>query len=226
MARIPRGVVGDIPYHILNRANGRQTIFKKDKDYAAFFKILHQAKDKYPVDIFTLCLMRNHWHFSLGAKTGEDLSNFMRWITHTHTQRYHAHYKTTGYGHLYQGRYKSFPIEKDNHFLQVSRYIERNPVRVGLTNKIQDWQWSSAWIREKGTKKQKKLLSSWPVEMPEGYLKWANTPDSEEAKKLDKIRLSVQRGRPYGSDNWIKKVAKKLNLISTLVPRGRPPHQK
>ncbi|MDQ1284237.1 MAG: REP-associated tyrosine transposase [Patescibacteria group bacterium] len=220
MARIPRGIVGDIPYHILNRANGRQTIFKKDKDYAAFVKILLEAKRKYPVDIFTLCLMGNHWHFSLSAKEGKDISNFMRWITHTHTQRYHAHYKTTGYGHVYQGRYKSFPIEKDNHFLQVCRYIERNPVRAKIVEKAEDWKWSSAWIREKGTKEQKKLFSPWPVEVPDGYQEWLNTPDPEEEEKLEKIRTSIQRGRPYGSDSWIKDTVEKLGLASTLRPRG------
>ena len=222
MARIPRGIVGDIPYHILNRANGRQTIFKKDKDYEAFLKIIAEAKEKFPVDIFVLCLMGNHWHFNLCAKTGEDLSNFMRWVTHTHTQRYHAHYKTTGCGHLYQGRYKSFPIEKDNYFLQVCRYIERNPVRAGLTKKAEDWKWGSAFFRERGNDKQKKLLSDWPVEMPDGYQEWLDTPDPEEEEKLEKIRISIQRSRPFGSESWVKKTAKKLNLISTLIPRGRP----
>lgn len=170
MARIPRNPVDNIPYHILNRANGKEQIFHKEKDYEAFLKILQEAKKKYPVDIFTLCLMPNHWHFSLGAEKGENISNFMRWITHTHTQRYHSHYKTIGYGHLYQGRYKSFPIEKDNHFIQICRYIERNPIRAGLVKKAQNWKWSSLWIREYGNDEQKKLFSDWIVEMPIGYM--------------------------------------------------------
>jgi putative transposase len=222
MARIPRNPVGDVVYHILNRANGREQIFHKDKDYEAFLKILQEAKEKYPIRIISFCLMPNHWHFVLYPETGDDMSNFMRWITHTHTQRYHAHYKTIGCGHLYQGRYKSFPIEKDNHFIQVCCYIERNPLRANLVRKAQDWKWSSLWIREFGNEEQKKLLSNWPVEMPMGYLEWVNTSDNEEQDNLKKIRYAIKRGCPYGSDNWIKKVAEKLNLISTLIPRGRP----
>ena len=150
------------------------------------------------------------------------MSQFMRWITHTHTQRYHAHYKTIGYGHLYQGRYKSFPIEKDNHFLQVCRYIERNPIRAGLVKKAQDWKWSSLWIREYGNEKQKKLLSDWPVEMPIEYLEWVNALDKDEEDKLEKVRYAIKKCCPFGNDSWVKKTAEKLNLISTLKPRGRP----
>ncbi len=166
-------------YHVLNRANGREKIFQKQKDYEAFEKILFEAKEKYPMRILSYCIMPNHWHFVLYPKNGEDLSNFMRWITHTHTQRYHAHYKTIGCGHVYQGRFKSFLVEKDNHFLQVCRYVERNSLRAGLTEKAQDWKWSSLWIRENGNEEQKKLLAKWPVEMPDGYLEWVNTLDKK-----------------------------------------------
>ena len=172
--------------------------------------------------ILSFCIMPNHWHFVLYPKNGEDLSNFMRWVTHTHTQRYHAHYKSIGYGHVYQGRYKAFPIEKDNHFLQVCRYIERNPLRANLVKKAQDWKWSSLCIRQQGMGKQKTLLSPWPVEIPLGYLEWVNSLDKDEEDKLEKIRYAIKRGCPYGKENWIKKTAEKLNLISTLIPRGRP----
>ena len=91
-----------------------------------------------------------------------------------------------------------------------------------MVKNAQDWKWSSLWIRENGNEEQKKLLSSWPVEMPIAYLEWVNTPDPDEKEKLEKIRTSIQRGRPYGSGSWIKKTAKKLGLISTLIPRGRP----
>ena len=222
MARILRSAAGDIVYHILNRANGREQIFQKEKDYEAFTKILFGAKEKYPMRILSFCIMPNHWHFVLYPKTGQDLSNFMRWITHTHTQRYHSHYKSIGYGHVYQGRYKSFPIEKDNHFLQACRYVEKNPLRAGLCKMVQDWKWSSLWIREQGNKEQKKLLSDWPLEMPISYLEWVNTLEKDEEDKLQKIRYALKRGCPYGKESWIKKTAEKLNLISTLIPRGRP----
>ena len=222
MARIPRRAVGDEIYHIINRANGREQIFQKEKDYEAFEKILFEAKERCPMRILSFCIMPNHWHFVLYPKKGEDLSNFMRWVTHTHTQRYHAHYNSIGYGHVYQGRFKSFPIEKDNHFLQVCRYVERNPLRAGLVQKAEDWRWSSLWVQERGTDKQKSLLFPWPVEKPNAYLEWVNTLQKDEEEKLEKIRHSIKRGSPLGRDNWIKMIAEKLGLISTLKPRGRP----
>ena len=61
-----------------------------------------------------------------------DLSDFMRWVTLTHTQRYHVSHGTVGMGHLYQGRYKSFPVQDEGYYLTALRYIEGNPVRAAL----------------------------------------------------------------------------------------------
>lgn len=222
MARIPRNAVGGMVYHVLNRANGREKIFKKEKDYKAFEKIIFEAKEKYPMRILSFCIMPNHWHFVLYPENGKDLSIFMRWITHTHTQRYHVEYKSIGYGHVYQGRFKSFPVEKDNYFLQLCRYVERNPLRAGLVEKAQDWRWSSLWIRKNGTKEQKELLSTWPVEKPMAYMKWVNTLQKNEEEKIEQIRYSIKRGKPFGEDNWVKRIVKKLGIASTLNQRGRP----
>jgi len=172
--------------------------------------------------ILSFCIMPNHWHLILYPEKSEDLSIFMRWITHTHTQRYHAQHKSIGYGHVYQGRFKSFPVEKDDYFIQLCRYVERNPLRANLVKKAQDWRWSSLWMREKGTKKQKALLSAWPVEKPLAYLKWLNTLQKDEEEKLETIRYSIKKGKPFGGDSWIKRVAEKLGLGSTLKQRGRP----
>ena len=222
MSRIPRSVVGGTVYHVLNRANGREKIFQKEKDYEAFEKILFEAKEKYPMRILSYCIMPNHWHFVLYPESAEDLSRFMRWITHTHTQRYHTHYKSIGYGHIYQGRFKSFPVEKDEYFLQLCRYVERNPLRAGLVQKVQDWRWSSLWLRENGNEIQKSLLNDWPVEKPIEYLEWLNTLQKDEEEKLEKIRYSINRSKPFGNDNWVIKIAEKLGLVSTLKSRGRP----
>ena len=61
--------------------------------------------------------MPNHWHIVLQPTEDGGMSDFLRWVTLTHTQRYHAHYGTSGQGHVYQGRFKSFPIQDDDHFL-------------------------------------------------------------------------------------------------------------
>ena len=89
--------------------------------------------------ILAYCLMPNHWHMVLYPRADGDLSKFLQRITLTHTQRYHAQTRTAGYGHIYQGRYKSLPVEKGGHFLTLVRYVERNAKRAGLVKKAEDW---------------------------------------------------------------------------------------
>ena len=90
------------------------------------------AMHRTPIRLPAYCLMRNHWHMVLWPRKDGELTQFLRWLTITHSQRLHAHRHTTGYGHIYQGRFKSFPIEQDESLLTVRRYVERNPLRAGL----------------------------------------------------------------------------------------------
>lgn len=220
MARAPRSAAGNIVYHVLNRANGRMQIFRHDKDYQAFERLLGEAKEKYPMRILSYCLMPNHWHLLLYPRSDDDMPHYMRWLGLTHTQRWHTAHKTVGYGHLYQGRYKSFPVQTDEHFLQVCRYIERNPLRAKLTKRAEDWRWSSLWLRQQGSKNQKKLLDNWPVPAGRIYIKWVNAPQPKE--ELAVLRYAIKRGRPYGGEEWLHKIAQKLHLESTINPIGRP----
>jgi hypothetical protein len=117
--------------------------------------------------LLAYCIMPNHWHLVLYPRKDGDLSKFVNWLTLTHTQRRHAAHRTIGHGHLYQGRYKSFLCEKDAHFLQFVRYVERNPLRANLVRRASDWRWGSLWRRTHGTPKHQALLHAWPVPEPE-----------------------------------------------------------
>ena len=220
MGRALRVDVGNEIFHIINRANDRATIFKTDNDYRAFEALLEEAKEKLPMRILAYEIMPNHWHLLLYPVNSGDLSSFMQWLTLTHTQRWHAFHNTVGNGHLYQGRYKSFLIQKDNYFLAVTRYIERNALRAGLVKNAQDWKWSSLWRREFGTSKQKELLFPWPVKMPANYIEWVNKPQDEE--ETASIKESMTRGRPFGDINWVEKIISKFGLETTRRPKGRP----
>jgi len=220
MGRAPRVDVGNEIYHVLNRANARMGIFNKDEDFEAFEKILEEANKKYSVGILVYCLMPNHWHFILRPEKGGDLNKFMQWLTLTHTQRWHAHYHLVGHGHLYQGRYKSFLIQKDEHFLQVASYVERNALRAGLVKEAQDWKWSSLQRRERGTLKEKELLAPWPTPISENYLDYINRPEPE--KELELIRESIAKNRPFGEISWVDKMINKFGLEMTLRRPGRP----
>ena len=85
--------------------------------------------------------MPNHWHFVLQPTEAGGMSDFLRWATLTQTMRYHSHYHTAGEGHVYQGRFKSFPVQDDDHFHVLHRDIERNALRAKLVKHAKNWRW-------------------------------------------------------------------------------------
>jgi putative transposase len=146
MPRPPRADEAGAIYHALNRGNARHDIFFKDVDYQAFERLIAEGLERFPVDLFAYQLMKNHWHTVLSPRTDGGMSAFIGWVTLTHTQRYHAHHRTTGYGHVYQGRYKSFPIQYDSHFHVVCRYVERNAITAKIVKRAEQYPWGSLWI--------------------------------------------------------------------------------
>ena len=145
MPRRARYCPAGICFHVLNRAVARLPLFEKTEDYDAFERVLEETYAREPLPIFAYTVMPNHWHFVVRPITDDQLTEFFRWLTHTHTMRWHAHHQTQGTGHLYQGRFKAFPIQEDDHLLTVLRYVERNPLRSSLCQKAEDWPYGSAW---------------------------------------------------------------------------------
>jgi len=172
MPRAKRITLGGYAYHVLNRANGRLRVFRKHGDFLAFEQILAEGIERFGMRLCGYCIMSNHWHLLLWPVHNGDLSDFMRWITLTHTQRYHASHGTVGIGHLYQGRFKSFPIQNDYHYLTIKQYVEANPLRAGLVKRAGDWRWSSLAV-QKGAKSPIEL-SNGPVELPGRWEKLVN----------------------------------------------------
>jgi REP-associated tyrosine transposase len=207
-------------FHILNRANARATILEKPEDYAAFERVLKEALDRVEMRVLAYCLMPNHWHLVLWPRRDGDLSKFMGWLTLTHTQRWHAHHHTVGTGHLYQGRFKSFPVQDDEHFLMVCRYVERNALRANLVRRAEDWLWTSLWHRLQRNEFAHAVLSEWPVPYPRQWRQHVNQPQTDA--ELEALRRSVNRGSPFGEAHWTKRIVKRLGLEVTIRPRGRP----
>jgi len=220
MPRRPRVATGGLAYHVLNRRVGRLPLFEKSTDYAAFEQILQEAYAQTRVRLTAYCLMPNHWHLLVWPRADGELSEVLRWITVTHTQRWHAHRRTAGTGPVYQGRFKSFPVQTDEHFIMVARYVERNALRAKLVSRAEEWRWSSLWRREQGDPKLTAWLSDWPVERPQNWV--ARVNQLETAVELEALRTSVQRGRPFGSEPWVGRMVKRLGLEATLRPPGRP----
>src|SRR5690349_15522670 len=113
MPRQIRRIEAGTIYHVLNRGNGRRVLFSKPADYDAFVKLLVEAFARFEVDLLAFCLMPNHWHLLVRPRTARSLSRCMAWIAVTHARRHHKHYPNPGSGHLYQGRFKSFPVQSD-----------------------------------------------------------------------------------------------------------------
>lgn len=220
MGRPLRAAEGGYIYHVLNRANARQAIFEQDRDYEAFESVLAEAAERFPTEIFAWCLMPNHWHFVVRPKEDGELSRFFGWLTLTHTQRWHAHRRSVGTGHLYQGRFKSFPVQDDAHFLTVCRYVERNPLRAGLAATADDWRWGSLWRWARGSAKSRELLSAWPIRRSPDWVDFVNAPQTDA--ELAAVRRSIQRGCPLGEAAWSQRAVRRLGLETTLRPRGRP----
>lgn len=220
MPRRPRIAPGGLVYHTLNRAVARLPLFQKDGDYAAFLQVMHEAMELYPIRLLSFCLMPNHWHMVLWPRADGDLTAFLRWLTHTHTMRWHAHYHSSGTGHLYQGRFKAFPVETDDYFYTVLRYVERNALRANLADRAEHWRWGSLGVRVSGDAKTKSLLHEWPMPMPRNWIQLVNTAQTEAEVKA--LRRAVIRGTPFGSEAWQERMARRLGLQYTLRPRGRP----
>ncbi|HWE97901.1 MAG TPA: transposase [Tepidisphaeraceae bacterium] len=220
MPRIARQAPGGLVYHVLNRANGKLRLFKKDDDFLAFERVLLEAHHRTPIRILGWCLMPDHFHLVLWPERDGDLTAFMRSLTLTHVQRWkHAH-AAVGHGHLYQERFKSFPIQQDGHLTALLRYVERNPLRAKRVRRAEQWRWGSCFVRQDRRHDLHPLLAHWPVPRPRDWVERVNAPQTpaEEAA----IQMHIQRGRPLGREDWVRRTAKSLGLEQTLRPRGRP----
>ena len=216
MPRIARGLADGLIFHVLNRGNNKQKVFHKDQDYVAFLKAVTEVKYKYPIAILAYCLMPNHFHFVLVPHQADYLSKFMQLLMTKHVRRYHQHYETSG--HIWQGRYKSFIIQEDEHLITILRYVESNPVRAGLVSTAKDWKWSNH--RERLSINAVKIIDNPPLELPRDWAKFVDGPIT--VQELKKIHRSLNRQSPFGDDEWQIKISRALGLQHTINPRGRP----
>lgn len=217
MPRTARILIGGAIYHVLNRGNGRQTIFFKDKDYLDFLRLLKETKGKFSWSIYSYCLMPNHFHLVLSFPEGKDLSRGMHWLCTSHVRHYHKEHGTSG--HLWQDRFRSFLIQEDEHFLMVMRYVESNPLRAGLVSLPGEWKWSS-FRERKGEKVKIPLLDASPVPLPRewsSYVLEAISPG-----ELEKLRACAHRQAPFGSKGWMEEIGKRLGQEGLPRLKGRP----
>jgi putative transposase len=174
-----------------------------------------EGQKRLRVDLFGYCLMPNRFHLVLRTRGDGDLGRWVQRLLTAHAQRYNRHFHSTG--HVWQSRFKAFPVKGDEHLVTVLRYVERNPVRAELVNQAEHWKWSSlpGWLSADPL-----LWRGAPEPRGPNWLSVGNEPLS--AGDLNRLRHSVERGAPFGTALWTTRIAERLGLESTLRPRRRP----
>jgi putative transposase len=215
MPRTVRASQGKFCYHVLNRGNARSEVFHKPEDYAAFLQALSESSVRLPMGLLAYCLMPNHFHLVLRPVGDGDLSRWMQWLMTTHVRRYLRHYVHSG--HVWQGRFKAFPIQDDEHLVTVVRYVERNPLRANLVTRAEDWPWSSLGASPTQADVRPNLASEELLRRGD-WAEFVNQPMTEA--EVEAIGRSINRSRPYGTETWTLDTAERLGLEFSLRSRG------
>jgi putative transposase len=210
MPRIARGLGGGGVAHVLSRGNARATVFHSPREYDDFVGLLDEARRRSAVELLAFCVMPNHFHLVARVDDSASLSEMMQWWLTSHVRRQHKRNATSG--HIWQGRFKSFPVQEDRHLLTVLRYVLLNPCRAGLAAEPWEWRWSSL--------RHARLVAPWPVLPPGALADWLGAPCREEEN--DEVKQSILRSAPLGDEAWREAAARAWGLESTLRPRGRP----
>lgn len=193
-------------------------LFNQPGDYWAYLQLLAEGQRRTSsVDCFAHCLMPNHFHLVMRSNVDGDISRLMFWVSTTHAKRWHRRHGTDGTGPIYQGRFKSFPVKTDHHFLCVCRYVERNPVRAGLVGRAEEWKWSSCSQRFDGMGPIR--LTDWPVAAPPD---WLTLLAEQNPAETEQIRKSVHRSAPFGPSDWSKCLSALLDGGKSVRAIGRP----
>jgi len=224
MARSPRITIPTLPYHIVQRGNNRQAVFFDDDDYRFYLECLRQAKEKCSCRIYAYVLMTNHVHVLVEPTRERDLGRFMQSVGRRYVRRINAKYGRSGT--LWEGRFKSAVVSRDEYLIVCSRYIEWNPVRAGIVKHPRDYRWSSYPHRALG--RADSLLDQDPwyaglggsaTERQKAYEAWIAAEIMEG--EWDNVRAATQRGRVIAREEFQKQVEAKVGRRLVGETRGR-----
>lgn len=216
MPRTARSIAAGVCYHAFSRTNAGLSVFDTPANLDAFVNLMAAAQRRIELDLLAICLMPNHFHLVVRPRQADDLTRWVHWLLTTHGRRYHKHHGTCG--RIWQGRFKAFAIQQDEHLITVLRYVERNALRAGLVRRAEDWGWGSlAWRlgHRRGLD-----LADCQVPLPQSWAESVNEPLS--ANEIRDMRTCLTRQRPYGAPAWVRSTADKLGLKGTLGRIGRP----
>ncbi len=218
MPRIARVVAVGYPHHVVQRGNNRDTVFFDNKDKEQYLSLLKKYANKWASPILAYCLMNNHVHLLTRPLENVSLYKMMQGLTLCYTQYVNRKYKRTG--RLWESRYHSCIVDNEKYLWAVVRYIEQNPVRAIMVNKVEDFSHSSAQAHLNG--KQDKILGEglFDERQRADYAKFVRSGSAEE--EIQEIRYFTRTGRPLGSEEFVSNMEGKLQRIFTLQLPGRP----
>ena len=211
MPRTTRILISDYPHHIIQRGHNRQVVFICDEDYLYYLDTLREWKEKLGCKLYAYCLMTNHVHLVIDpGKNGGNLSLLMKRLAGRQTRYVNKIEKRTGT--LWEGRYKSSPIDTNEYLLTCCRYVELNPVRAGIVADPAAYRWSSYPVKV-GLTRQEWLdfdphylgLASTARAREERYKMWMYETIPEE--ELKQIREAIQRGQLTGGSKFSEDIA-------------------
>ncbi len=188
-------------YHVIIRGINKQNIFLDDKDKTKFLKILIETKEKYEYEIYAYCLMSNHIHIVIYDKKNK-LSTIMQSIEISYSLYFNKKYNRIG--HLFQNRFLSKKVEDRNYFMQVCRYIHKNPLKAGIA-KTEEYKWSSfrEYIGKPSISNCEKLLSVFSnneIEAKKYFVQFHNINSDKEIHELLEFEMEEKI-----SDEQLKK---------------------
>lgn len=224
MSRLLRINAPNITFHVINRGNGKNNVFFTDDDYRDFLYLIKKYKEKFPIRFFHYVLMSNHVHFLVEPLAEGVLSKFIQCLTISHTRRSNTRHGTVG--HLWQGRFKSIPIETDAYLLQCGRYIELNPVRAGTVSHPSFYPWSSYHFYASGEDDGITERNSLYEERERDLVGWRNRylraieEEIATIKEGRAIRFSEQQ--VYGSDAFVERLKSVHGCTFLRANVGRP----
>lgn len=221
MPRRCRGSLPGVVFHVMNRAVRRTILFETDDDYRAFIDLICESLKKFKVGILVYELMPNHWHFVVICESIAVLSEWAHWFEGTHATRWNGAHGLRGSGAVYQGRFKSVPVQTNKSLFRVCRYVERNALRKGLVAVAEAWAWSSLYAHCNNC--ETIPLERWPIPRPENWVEIVNTPDNEA--ELEGLRRMLRKDIPIGSKSWRKAVAPFVGVSRRKPGRPKAPRQ-
>lgn len=210
MARPLRVEYSGAVYHIINRGNAGENLYRSSRDREKFLSYLEKAVERFSIKVHTYCLMGNHFHI-LMETPHPNLSKSVQWINVSYAGYFNRKYKRNG--HLFQGRFKSILVDADSYLKQLSRYIHLNPVRAGLVDRPADYDWSSynSFVGKKIAPEWLEthwLLSQFGRKRKEAIANYKNFIETVDAKRLENPEKELAGGFILGTPDftrWVKK---------------------